>query len=175
MSRYIKYNLYQEKYVFCLVVSVSPYGDSKIFFVPCLWQEEKHLSLFLYQAQNLPSSLLHLQTCIKLPNWYSKYISYPKSILTAFFTLFLLCNVSIVIIFAIYHVDYSWWIIQKKFVKGKSVLHAYVFYRMKIFTMQIQEKSIITYFCISEEDIMKSKSNGFYWFSNQQNKLHNSP
>lgn len=123
MSRYIKYNLYQEKYVFRL----------------------------------------------KLPNWYSKYISYPKSILTAFF------NVSIVIIFAIYHVDYSWWIIQKKFVKGKSILHAYVFYRMKIFTMQIQEKSIITYFCSSEEDIMQSKSNGFYWFSSQQNKLHNSP
>ena len=54
-------------------------------------------------------------------------------------------------------------------------MHAYVFYRMKIFTMQIQEKSIITYFCISEEDIMQSKSNGFYWFSSQQNKLHNSP
>ena len=34
-------------------------------FVPRLWQDEKHLSLFLYRAQNLPS-LLFLSTNITL-------------------------------------------------------------------------------------------------------------
>ena len=31
-------------------------------FVPRLWQDEKHLSLFLYRAKNLPSLLFYLQT-----------------------------------------------------------------------------------------------------------------
>ena len=29
-------------------------GTQKFFFFPCSWQEEKHPSLFLYRAQNLP-------------------------------------------------------------------------------------------------------------------------
>ena len=55
-------------------------GTQKFFFVPCLSQDEKHLSLFLYRAQNLPSPLFHLQTCIKLPNWYSKYIYHIQNL-----------------------------------------------------------------------------------------------
>ena len=31
-------------------------GTQNFFFVPCLWQEKKHLSLFLYRAHNLPLS-----------------------------------------------------------------------------------------------------------------------
>ena len=31
------------------------------FFDPRSWQDEKHLSLFLYRAQNLPSLLIYLQ------------------------------------------------------------------------------------------------------------------
>ena len=36
-----------------------PYGI--FFFIPRSWQDEKHPSLFLYRAQNLPSHLFYLQ------------------------------------------------------------------------------------------------------------------
>ena len=34
-------------------------GTQNFFFVPRSWQDEKHLSLFLYRAQNLPSLLFY--------------------------------------------------------------------------------------------------------------------
>ena len=37
-------------------------GTQKFFFFPRSWQKEKHLSLFLYRAQNLPYLLFWLQT-----------------------------------------------------------------------------------------------------------------
>ena len=35
-------------------------GIQNFFFVPRSKQDEKHLSLFLYRAQNLPSPLIYL-------------------------------------------------------------------------------------------------------------------
>ena len=35
-------------------------GTQKFFFVSRSWQDEKHLSLFFYRDQNLPSLLFHL-------------------------------------------------------------------------------------------------------------------
>ena len=35
-------------------------GIQNFFFVPRSWQDEKHLPLFLYRAQNLPSPLIYL-------------------------------------------------------------------------------------------------------------------
>ena len=39
-------------------------STNKFLFVPCSWQDDKHLSLFLYRAQNLPSLLFNLQTLL---------------------------------------------------------------------------------------------------------------
>ena len=42
-------------------------GIQNFFFVPCSWKDEKHLSLFLYQAQNLLSHLFnYLSFCNNL-------------------------------------------------------------------------------------------------------------
>ena len=62
-----------EKDVFRLVTSVGQSenfwvpvrnrigGLRNFFFVPRSWQDEKHLSIFLYRAQNFPSLLFHFQ------------------------------------------------------------------------------------------------------------------
>ena len=47
------------------VDSVMFFGTQNFFFVSYSLQDEKHLSLFLYQAQNLPS-LLFLSTVLSL-------------------------------------------------------------------------------------------------------------
>ena len=36
-------------------------GLRNVFFVPRSWQDEKHLSLFLYRTQNFPSLLFYFQ------------------------------------------------------------------------------------------------------------------
>ena len=36
------------------------------FFVPRSWRDEKHLSIFLYRAQNLPSVLFYISPCFFL-------------------------------------------------------------------------------------------------------------
>ena len=46
-------------------------GTQNFFFVQRLWQDEKHLSLFLHWAQNLPSLLFFLQAEWYLPfDWF---------------------------------------------------------------------------------------------------------
>ena len=44
----------------------SSWGLRIFFFLPRSWQDEKHLSLFLYRARYLPSLLLYLQTWLVL-------------------------------------------------------------------------------------------------------------
>ena len=39
-------------------------GTPNVFFVPRSWQDEKHLFLFPYRAQNLPSLIFYLQIMI---------------------------------------------------------------------------------------------------------------
>ena len=63
MSRYIKYNLYQEKYVFRLVVSVSPYGDSEIFSLFHACHKTKNIFLYFFtelKTYHLPYSIYKL-------------------------------------------------------------------------------------------------------------------
>ena len=44
-------------------------GTQNFFFVPRLRQDKKHLSIYLYRAQNLPSLLFYSQTLTRLhPN-----------------------------------------------------------------------------------------------------------
>ena len=45
-------------------------GTPNFFCVPCSWQDKKHLSLFLYQAQNLPSLLFLSINVVFLTNVY---------------------------------------------------------------------------------------------------------
>ena len=46
-------------------------GTQNFFFVTRLWQDQKHLSLFLHWAQNLPSLLFFLQAEWYLPfDWF---------------------------------------------------------------------------------------------------------
>ena len=37
-------------------------GTQNLFFVLCWWEDKRHISLFLYQAQNLPSLLIYLSS-----------------------------------------------------------------------------------------------------------------
>ena len=52
----------------------SLWGLRIFFFVPCLWQDEKHLSLFLYWAQNLTSLLFYMQNYFLLCIFHRKWM-----------------------------------------------------------------------------------------------------
>ena len=55
-------------------VEASNWVTHNFFFVPCSWQDEKHLSFFLYWAQNLPSLLFfYLQTLHHRHCWSEQY------------------------------------------------------------------------------------------------------
>ena len=47
----------------------EPHEESNLnffFFVPRSWRDEKHFSIFLYRAQNLPSVLFYISPCFFL-------------------------------------------------------------------------------------------------------------
>ena len=51
-----------------------PHGELKMFFFfPRSWQDEKHLTIFLYGAQKIPSLLFYLQTWRYRRCWSKQY------------------------------------------------------------------------------------------------------